>query len=651
MLERADKLDGTHFGLSNELMVPALLHNDMQRINMFDSHFDQSSVLVQPEPPLFFSGFENSIGAYSSVYKYATEPYRVVDIFELNENHIYYRLMSLDGERTKIFEILPVKHLTEKYGYKYDNSTILSFQVGDIIPENTPLRSWSCTDEFGNMQYGRNFTTMYAFFKGFTYEDAIVISQTAALSMSHTSVRKIDVMLNLNDILINKYGSEGIFKGFADINEDIVDGVLAVTRRIDHANIGALSDEALSTVLSEYDTSYYATGTVVNIEVFSNVAIEKLEGNAIYEQLIKYIKRTEEAKLWLKNACIGIDEKPSNFIDETGFIYRRMTDEGRWSYNESEYDGILIRFTVAKEEPVYIGSKLTNRYGGKGIVSLILPDDQMPITKDGERVHIICNAGGIWARQNIGQLYEHSLNHAAACIVRKMRSLPFDEAKTLFIDFMTHISPTRHEVFFEKVRQTDTENDTNYFDSYVHEVMESGEVYINYPPMFDVLGLDGLEEMYSKFDIQFDELVGIKRPQIIGKIYYMKLRHEPSSKFSARSASHLSVTSLPTKNNRDTKNYTAHHSTTAIRLGEQEIENLAMSPKIDRIGEFIKVLSTDEVARESYMRQLVTEAPLNPELDISYSGSKATMGLKAFINAIGVDLVFVDPEKEGNSDV
>src|SRR5690606_5730136 len=109
-------------------------------------------------------------------------------------------------------------------------------------------------------------------------------------------------------------------------------------------------------------------------------------------------------------------------------------------------DNLIIRFLLLKEQNLVVGSKLVNRYGGKGVISQILPDEEMPITEDGRRAEIILNPLGVISRLNPSQLFEQELNFIATYIQDKIKKTEdTDKCEELLFDFLGRINPSQCE--------------------------------------------------------------------------------------------------------------------------------------------------------------------------------------------------------------
>ena len=166
-------------------------------------------------------------------------------------------------------------------------------------------------------------------------------------------------------------------------------------------------------------------------------------------------------------------------------------------------------------------------------------------------------------------------------------------------------------------------------------------IFIHQPPFFGNISLEQLAQAYENFGVEKDQFVNIEEPMVLGTNYYMKLRHEPVSKLSARSAKHLSIGGVPTKNSRGVRTNTEHHSTTPIRLGEQEIQNLLIANSPDELKRFLRMYATDDVSREGAIAELLTRPDPFSSQRIEARGNGSTRpvaGLKALLESIGLRL-------------
>ena len=645
-LPEANNYLDNHQFLAEELLQPMTNHCDLGRSNMFCQHFVQSVVLDQPEKPRVFSGFENKIGSYSSAVKKFKQSGKIISTFEFSPLRRAYAIRYEDGSLDLVFGECS-KWLTESYGYKsYD--LLKDCNTGDHVTADQAYCTWGCSDEDGNMQYGINLKTVFMCFKGLTYEDGFVISESTAEKLTHNAVEQISVVVNANDILINTYGDASLFKCFPDIGEEIKDGILTVRRRINkEALLVDLANKRLNKINYNLDRVFYADGIVTAIEIFSNSSGETLEKHEYYKQILKYYNSGACFYNWLLNIFSIPIMNNALYSDDVAFWFRRAKEVSEgfvWKHEGGEFDGFVIKFSIMRKKKCVIGSKITNRYGGKGVISKILPDDQMPITEDGERAEIVSNSLGIINRMNLSVLFEQELNFMANEIQKRIKievlKGEYEEGWRIHQEFLKDINPKQAEFFEETVGGLPETR-----DEYLDELAADEHIYICQPPMYGNITFEQFSLVYKKWKIERKKFVGISNPMVLGEIYFMKLRHEPAAKLSVRSAGSLSLTGIPNKNNRGVKNSIEHHSTTPVRLGEQELPNLLISNNPKEIQRLVRMYSTDEGSREFIIKALLTRNPFGTKTRLEPSSKtipRPATGFQSYLNTIGLEITSTD---------
>jgi hypothetical protein len=636
VIKDAAQFDGGHKFLAEELLQPMSDKCDVGRTNMWAGHFVQAVTLDHPERPRIFSRFEDAIGAYTTAVKVLPADAEIVAVFQKNALQSVYAIRYADGKMDVHFA-KPVRHLTENYGYTL-SSHLEGRQAGEKLPSGSVIQSWACTNEEGSFQFGQNLRTVYMNKDGKTYEDGYIIGESAADNMSHTSVEEVTVVLNANDLLVNHYSGNEEHQGFPNVGEKIKNGLMSVRRRINHESIlFDLAAQQLGKIHWDADQPFYVDGTVVDIDVYSNLSAEELDKHPFNSQILQYHNKWLEFRDWFTEVFSEVtqSEGPRMYSDDVAYWWRlcRDTRTERWRHERREFDGVVIRFTVAKRNPVKAGSKLTNRFGGKGVVSEVRPDHLMPKTKDGVYAQLIVNSLGVVNRLNPAQLYESEVNYIGECVEAQMRAMPgVEAAATHFLKFHSFVDPVHGAFLAEQPELYDL----------VGEILRGEEhIYIHQPPFFGNISLDTLELTYKEFGVEKVYYEGLEEPQIPGTNYYLKLRHEPLSKMSARSAKHLSISGVPTKNSRGVRGSTEHHSTTPIRLGEQELQNLLIANQPDELKRLLRLYATDDLSREGAIAELLVRQDAFSHERIEPRGTGITRpvaGLKALLESIGLKL-------------
>ena len=427
-IKKLSEHEENHSFLAESLLVPNCNKTDCNRLTMFISELAQAVVLNEADIPLVQSGFEAQVGEYTiDGYQKLEGTYTV--LAKIPKNKMNY-LLLVRNDDTGIISFVKrseCSHFTEHYGCKYDNEVIDNKYPGDKINNEILYRSNSY-DNDGNFMYGRNMKTCYMTYKNLTYEDPIVISESAAKKLSYSNVYKVKISVNDNDLLLNIYGGESdeeddlfttkeTYKAFPDIGEYVNErGILAVRRRIAYNKmLKNLKNEKLKEIEPD-DTSFYIHGQVVDINVYSNMTEEVLSAQRYNNQVYDLVV---EDKKYRKGIVDKVEEYRKTYGDESIHpeliaLYNQCKqvieneskdDESKrnmWVYESNEFKGYILEFTILEYFPLTVGSKLANRYGGKGVVSRILPDDEMPIIESGpfkgERPELIQNSLGVLNR-------------------------------------------------------------------------------------------------------------------------------------------------------------------------------------------------------------------------------------------------------------
>jgi len=213
---------------------------------------------------------------------------------------------------------------------------------------------------------------------------------------------------------------------------------------------------------------------------------------------------------------------------------------------------------------------------GKGVISEIIPDSQMPTIEHGvnkgKHAEIILNPLGVLNRKNPSQLFEHEINFIMNHTSKKIKRI-FREDKTIeekikksekiFFGILSLIN-TKQSVYTKTMYKKLNPTDLLEF----WELVKSDKFYIHQAPFYGNINFNNLVEIYRKYKwIKPFKFAGIERELIMGKVYYLKLRHHPKTKFSTRSTSYLNIKNTPSKSITYKANQQIY-SKTPIRMGK-----------------------------------------------------------------------------------
>ena len=617
-LEEKNKL---YYGKDDFLGVDILtLSNktDSVRAMLFANMLQQAVCIKNAEPPRIFTRYENQVGKYSSSYYKTKNPIKVIAKIKKFKNSNYYALVYKDL-KTNVYDIVHIKDtekLTESYCYRINNDVVNTLKKGDKVPKDTVLFHSTNFDKYMNYSYGLNAKGCFLIDND-TIEDAVVVSKSFAKRMSFYYHHEVCVNINTNDLLVNIYGNDKDYKCFPDIGEKTNGNVLVSRRRINYENaLFDLKDDQLMNINYLSDTIFYAKGTLIDLDIYSNTDIKTLEENQYNEQIISYLKEQNAYYTELEEVLGELVKDPKKKTSkDLRYYYRRARDinnpDIKWRNDKSDFDNIFIVFKVLQENPIHVGSKVANRYGGKGVVSKILPDEEMPMLPDGTRAEIILNALGVCNRLNPSQLFELEINFISDNIVKDMKKMKLNDAKNLYFQYLKDVNKTQWKETYEFFRGLENKDKV----AFIKEVMEEG-IDIHQPPFWNNINLQKLANLYDKYGYKPTKIIldgqETENKVIMSDIYMMRLKHEPSGKSSFRSTSFINMKNVPSKS-LVFKKHISLYSKTPIRIGEMELVNLLLTKKSDIQAKFNSFYANNEANRRSMTKSLLTEDPLDIE--------------------------------------
>lgn len=651
--------------LGKGLEMPFNPLNSGTRKQMMGAHVEQRISLLNPELPRIQTGYENSFGYKSSSLIIADREWVVLDkICKFNFNpNVFYYLIVYDPDNN-IYDVITRKyceHFTESYGILYNNEYLDSLKVGKKIKTGDTVRKSTAYDEFNNRCDGVNLMTTYLSSEE-SKEDGIIISESAAKALASPLVKKVQIQINDNDIPLNLYGRTiNDYKSFPDIGEstDLADGTLCALRR-QNKNESIYTQSSINlTYPMLSDDEFTVSGTVVDIDVYCNND-ELLNGDDekrhnyfshirfYHNEKIRFMKEfVDKTKHIVENNC--------NCSYELKKIYSQFNNilnGGQYVKDGKVFSNTMLEITLVEKSIVKVGDKIANRYGGKGVVSVIKPDEMMPLLSNGKRVDLEYNSSTCINRENPGQLFEAGLNFASNRIVDHVNNLneAFDLNYTinLYIDYLKILNPKLAQAAEEYILSADLDDQVDYM-SYL---FKQGFI-ISLDPMEDKINIDTLSEIFDRFPFieQYDVLVPqlgsdgtyryiqTRRKLEAGEQYIWRLKQYAEEKFSVVS---LSATNLKNENVRSNikKSYKAPHAKTCIRFGEMETGDL-LHAGVEPVIVNLLLMSLAPKAR----RKLGTELLEGPIFDIDSrlpedASNRSVEILNAYLTAIGLKLVF-----------
>ena len=353
--------EGTHKFLAEGLLVPQVNRTDSNRLQMFTSHITQCIQVVEAEPPLVFSNFENMIGENCLGYLKLKERKEVVK--KIVKNDLNYLLLTKnDNNHIELIERKDSNHLTEHYGYRNKNEIIDNYKEKDIIEKDEILfKNYNYDDEM-NFTYGKNLNAVFLAYRGKTNEDGLILSESAAKDLSTYFIHKYSININDNDFLLNLYGDRENYKCFPSVGEEIENNKLLARRRIDLKEIiNTLRDVDQ---VSLKDDIFYGRGVVADVDVYFNGNINDLEKQYYNTQVYNLI---QDQNRYYEEYVNTIQELMSNpkytFSNDVIYTYNRfktfLNPKVKYKSKGNDFSNYMIEFIVYHETPITMGSKIT----------------------------------------------------------------------------------------------------------------------------------------------------------------------------------------------------------------------------------------------------------------------------------------------------
>lgn len=537
------------------------------RGGMMVKHTSQRVVVRNPEFPMVFTGAENEFGKRSSWDVRATADYKLMKKFVKFKDSPYspiaYIFKDLEtGKYTcKIYQ--PAVNLVERYGFRMKDN-IRGIREGDILPKGTSIaQSSSYVDD--NYCAGCNIRMAYAVLPELT-EDSLVISEDAAKALEYDMVDKVTVNVSKKSYLLNRYGRNGEYKPFPDIGEEVQNNILCSIR--ENSCVSTLAEASMPHM---NDTKYYSHGTVVDIDIFTNVEVEDAQFNRYLSQIRQWYT---DIFSYISTIITDPYQDDTSLLD----IYHqaeKYLNGSMWVTKEYIVDTIIV-FKMLQPMRIAVGQKVVGRYGNKSVISKILPTDQMPKTDDGRPIHMLANGLAVPNRIIAFATYEGSMTFMQDRLYSHIKKLweekraTQDEIMSLVCNFVSIFEPDEGAEIMRVYRDRP--------NTVFNDIIEHG-IYIQIMPFNKVCVRDALLEAYKRYpDIMkpykiYTKLhhrwVEVDGTYPVGFQYTWVLKQEPSKALSAISTGRTTLYDQPVKTHQFTKNL-RHYSDNPVRYGEYD---------------------------------------------------------------------------------
>jgi hypothetical protein len=653
----ASDIKNIDHALGSGLLIPLGNKVNSSRAALVFQQTGQSKNLVEPEIARVSTGYEKVFGDRSTSFHKTEKEFEVVNKIQKFGNDFVYALV-LREKGTNYYDLVlrnEVESFAESSGVKINNTVIDSMNIGDKIREGEILHKSNSYDENMNYRLGINAKTIYMTDPAIV-EDGFRTSVPLAYRLRSTDVIPYKVPKNTNDIFLNLYGNSEVYKTFPDIGEKVKNKVLCGKRRIDYNNAQYMLKSKNLRKEMFGDTLTYTDGTVVDIDIYSNVPIDDVPTDRVNEQTLKYMKMI--SKYWheLRKVLGRIVDNPENeYSDQVGITYARAKDvlsigkTTKWDDDGSIFDNMIMYFTVVNTKKAVIGTKLVGRHGNKGVISEIVEEKYMPRSEDGEYAEIIFSALSVIGRLNPSQLYELELNW----IVDEILNGNVSQKKKFdtLLDFLSICNPNQEKVVRELYDSLDKAEKEVFMSQLTTE-------FVTFQPPSMSISFDNYAKLVEKVEPKkkrftvMDEkgqVFNIQNKLIMSDSYIYKLKHEPITKFSVRSKGTINPrTFLPIKSHAYSRG-TALFNNQAIRIGNMEMDILNLCNDPAAINYFTRLYCTSVIGRREFAQLLDTNIFQDEmEIEMNNSTSRVVDLFNSTFMVCGMGLRFEYPDKKVN---
>jgi DNA-directed RNA polymerase subunit beta len=502
-------------------LIPFLEHDDANRALMGSNMQRQAVPLLYPEKPIVGTGLEAKVARDSGMiilsrtsgivtYVSATK----IGIQDVHQRTIHYRL--------------------KKY-YRSNQDTCINQRPvvwpGENIFLGQTIADGASTDA-GEIALGQNIFVAYMPWEGYNYEDAFLISERLVYQDIYTSIHVERYEVECRH---TKLGPEEITRDIPNVNE-------SSTSQLDRNGIIIIG-------------AWVESGDILVGKITPKGESDQLpEGKLLRAIFGEKTRDVRDSSLRLPNAAKGR-------IVNIRVFTRRKGDELPPGTNA------IIRVYVAQKRKIQVGDKMAGRHGNKGIISRILPRQDMPYLPDGTPVDIVLNPLGVPSRMNVGQLFECLLGLAGEYLHKRFKIIPFDE--------MYGIEASR---------------------SLVNHKLQEASIASDNPWLFNLNHPGKICLRDGRTGEMFDN------PITVGKAYMLKLVHLVDDKIHARSTGPYSLVTQQPLGGR------AQHG--GQRLGEMEVWALEAFGAAYTLQELLTVKSDDMQGRNEALNAIVKGKPI-----------------------------------------
>ncbi len=363
-------------------MIPFLEHDDANRALMGANMQRQAVPLMITDSPIVGTGIEYRAAKDSGVVVLADEDGEVTRVVSDE-----IRIKNKKGEE-KVYHLRKFKRTN---GATCINQRPI-VKKGEIVKRGDIIADGPATDK-GEMALGKNLLIAFTTWEGYNYEDAILLNERLVKEDVLTSIHIEDYDCECRD---TKLGPEEITRDIPNVGED---------------SLKDLDEDGIIRVGAEVRPGDILVGKVTPKGETELTAEERLL-RAIFGEKAREVRDTS----------LRVPHGEAGTIVDVKVFTRENSDELGPGVNK------VIRVYIAQKRKISVGDKMAGRHGNKGVISRILPEEDMPFMPDGTPVDVVLNPLGVPSRMNLGQVLEVHLGAAARLLNWKVATPVFDGA-------------------------------------------------------------------------------------------------------------------------------------------------------------------------------------------------------------------------------
>ena len=375
-------------------MIPFLEHDDANRALMGSNMQRQAVPLMITDSPMVGTGIEYKAAKDSGVMVIAEED-GIVDTVEGN------RIVIVNNEGKKHTYVL--RKFKRTNGSTCINQRPI-VKEGEKIKRGEIIADGPATDK-GEMALGKNLLIAFTTWEGYNYEDAILLNERLVKEDVLTSLHIEDYDCECRD---TKLGPEEITRDIPNVSED---------------SLKDLDENGIVRIGAEVRPGDILVGKVTPKGETELTAEERLL-RAIFGEKAREVRDTS----------LRVPHGEAGTIVDVKVFTRENSDELSPGVNQ------VIRIYIAQKRKISVGDKMAGRHGNKGVISRILPEEDMPFLPDGTPVDVVLNPLGVPSRMNLGQVLEVHLGAAARMLDWKVATPVFDGASEEDIEDMLELA-------------------------------------------------------------------------------------------------------------------------------------------------------------------------------------------------------------------